>query len=123
MRYAGPREAVFHAIVRKNFGCSHIVIGRDHAGVGNYYKPYEAQEIFREFPDLGMTPLFFREFYFCRTCRNVVNERICPHPETNHVKFSGTQLRELLLRGERPPAEYMRPEVVAVIRTWENPFV
>jgi sulfate adenylyltransferase len=123
MRYAGPREAILHAIIRKNFGCTHIIIGRDHAGVGNYYKPYEAQEIFKEFPNLGITPLFFREFYFCKKCNGIVNSKICPHSEAEHVKFSGTQLRKIFLEGKRPPAEFMRPEVADIILKFQNPFV
>jgi len=123
MRYAGPREAIHHAIMRKNFGCTHIIIGRDHAGVGKYYDPYAAQRIFEDFPDLGITPLFFREFFYCRKCANVVNERICPHGQSMRVTFSGTKLREMILRGERPPVEFMRPEVVDVIMSYSNPFV
>jgi sulfate adenylyltransferase len=123
MRYAGPREAVFHAIIRKNFGCSHIIIGRDHAGVGNYYPPYAAQDIFEEFPDLGIVPLFFRSFYFCRKCNSVVNEKICPHPSSEHVNFSGTKIREMLVQGRTPPPELMRPEVAKVILSFDNPFV
>ncbi len=123
MRYAGPREAIFHAIMRKNFGCTHFVVGRDHAGVGNFYGPYEAQEIFREFPDLGITPLFFKEFFYCRKCGGIVNERFCPHDESQKIRFSGTKMRKLILEGKRPPPELMRPEVVDVIMSFENPFV
>lgn len=123
MRYAGPREAIFHAIIRKNFGCTHIIIGRDHAGVGNYYSPYAAQDIFEEFPDLGIVPLFFKSFYFCKRCNSVVNEKICPHPPPDHVNFSGTKIRELLVKGEIPPPDLMRSEVAKVILSFENPFV
>ncbi len=123
MRYAGPREAIFHAIIRKNFGCTHIIIGRDHAGVGNYYPPYAAQDIFEEFPDLGIVPLFFKSFYFCKKCNAVVNEKICPHPPSEHINFSGTKIREMLVQGERPPEELMRPEVADVILSYDNPFV
>jgi sulfate adenylyltransferase len=122
MRYAGPREAIHHGIVRKNFGCTHIIIGRDHAGVGTYYHPYAAQDIFEEFPDLGIAPLFFRAFYFCKKCQSVVNEKICPHPNSEQIQFSGTKIRDLLVKGEVPPAELMRPEVAKVIMQFENPF-
>jgi sulfate adenylyltransferase len=123
MRYAGPREAIFHAIVRKNFGCTHIIIGRDHAGVGKYYHPYAAQDIFEEFPDLGIAPLFFRSFYYCRRCQSVVNEKICPHPSSEHIEFSGTKIRDMLVKGEIPPPELMRPEVARVIMQYKDPFV
>lgn len=122
MRYAGPREAIHHAIIRKNFGCTHIIIGRDHAGVGNYYQPYAAQEIFEEFPDLGIVPLFFKSFFFCRKCHSIENEKTCPHPPSEHIQFSGTRIRELLLKGEVPPPELMRPEVARIILSFENPF-
>jgi sulfate adenylyltransferase len=122
MRYAGPREAIHHAVVRKNFGCTHIIIGRDHAGVGTYYHPYAAQEIFEEFPDLGIAPLFFRAFYFCKKCQSVVNEKICPHPPSEQIQFSGTKIRDLLVKGQIPPPELMRPEVAKVIMQFENPF-
>ncbi len=123
MRYAGPREAIFHAVIRKNFGCTHIIIGRDHAGVGNYYHPYAAQDIFEEFPDLGIAPLFFKSFYYCKKCQSVVNEKICPHPSSEHIQFSGTKIRDMLVKGEIPPAELMRPEVARVIMKFEDPFV
>ncbi len=123
MQYAGPREAIMHAIMRKNFGCTHIAIGRDHAGVGNYYGPYAAHEIFKEFPDLGITALFFREFFYCNKCMGIANEKICPHPESERLTFSGTKLRKMFLSGERPPKEFMRPEVSEVILKMKDAFV
>lgn len=123
MRYAGPREAIFHAIVRKNFGCTHFVVGRDHAGVGDYYGPYEAQDKFREYPDLGVTPIFFRSFFHCRRCGGVENEKVCPHGPEDRIAFSGTRMRELLIRGERPSREMMRTEVVDAILKHPEPFV
>ncbi len=122
MRYAGPREAIHHAVIRKNFGCSHIIIGRDHAGVGKYYAPFAAQDIFEDFPDLGIVPLFFRSFYFCKKCSSVVNEKICPHPETEQIQFSGTKIRDLMVQGIVPQAELMRPEVAKVIMSFKEPF-
>lgn len=122
MRYAGPREAIHHAIIRKNFGCTHFIIGRDHAGVGTYYHPYAAQDIFEEFPDLGIVPLFFKSFYFCKKCNSVVNEKICPHPACDQIQFSGTKIRDMLVKGQVPPAELMRPEVAKIIMQFKEPF-
>ncbi len=123
MMYAGPKEAVMHAIIRKNFGCTMMAIGRDHAGVGKYYGPYAAQEIFSEFPDLGVRPVLFREFYYCKRCEGIANDRICPHGEGDRITFSGTQLRGMFLSGQVPPREFMRPEVAKVILESGNAFV
>ncbi len=122
MRYAGPREAIHHAIIRKNFGCTHIIIGRDHAGVGNFYAPFAAQDVFDDFPDLGIVPLFFRAFSYCKKCQSVVNEKICPHPPADHIQYSGTKIRDMLVKGEIPPPELMRPEVAKVIMSFKEPF-
>jgi sulfate adenylyltransferase len=123
MRYAGPREAIHHAIMRKNFGCTHFIVGRDHAGVGDFYHPFAAQDIFSQFPDLGIVPVFFNTFSYCKRCGGVVNEKICPHGPEDQLSFSGTRMRELIVGGEVPPPEMMRPEVAEVLLAIENPFV
>jgi len=123
MKYAGPREAIHHAIMRKNFGCTHFIVGRDHAGVGNYYGPYDAHDIFKEFPDLGITPVFFRSFSRCMKCGSVVNDKICPHDQKYHVNFSGKKIRALLKEGEVPSEDMMRKEVAETILTFDHPFV
>lgn len=123
MRYAGPREAIHHAIMRKNFGCSHIIIGRDHAGVGNYYQPFAAQEIFEHYPDLEIQPLFFPAFYYCKKCISYANERNCPHGLEFREELSGTKMRELINRAEIPAEHLMRPEISKLIVSYKDPFV
>jgi len=117
MRYAGPREAIFHAIVRKNYGCTHFIVDRDYANVGDFYAPYEAQEIFKEFGthEMEIKALLFEDAYYCTKCMKVVTQKTCPHSPEDHISLSDKKVKEMLAKGEQPPVEFTRSEVADIL--------
>ncbi len=123
MRYGGPREAVLHAIIRKNFGCTHFIVGRDHAGVGNFYGPYDAQKIFSEIGDIGIEMIKLDEAFYCKKCVSMATDNTCGHPESDRIRLSGTYIRKLVKEKKIIPAEIMRPQVSKLLRNSSAPFV
>ena len=117
MRYGGPKEAILHAIIRQNFGCSHLIVGRDHAGVGNYYGPFDAQRIFDQLNpgELHLQPIKIDNTFWCNKCDSMASQKTCPHPDKDHLLISGTKLREMLSKGERPPEQFTRREVADIL--------
>lgn len=123
MKYAGPKEAIHHAIMRQNYGCTNIIIGRDHAGVGNFYDPFAAHKIFEDYPEIDIEPIFFPAFFYCKKCLTFTNPKVCPHDTDSREQISGTKLRELIQNGQSPSEYILRPEVAKVIIDFEKPFV
>ena len=123
MKYAGPKEAIHHAIMRQNYGCTHIIIGRDHAGVGNFYDPFAAHKIFNDYPELEIQPIFFPAFFYCKKCLTFTNPKVCPHDADSREQISGTKLREMIQNGQSPSEFILRPEVAKVIIDFDKPFV
>ena len=123
MKYAGPKEAIHHAIMRQNYGCTHIIIGRDHAGVGKFYDPFAAQKIFQNYPELEIAPIFFPAFFYCKKCLTYTTPKACPHDDDVKVQISGTKLREMIQNNQSPSEFILRPEVSKVILKHPKPFV